>query len=242
MPVNIEVALLFSIAQDGERYVFGTEVPGTTSDRWDCSELVEVACRAAGIRPTVPDGAYYQWRHCTPITVEKGIHTRGALLFVGDGTGVGRDAITHVAWSLGNGTTIEARGTAWGVGVWPTADRFDFAGLVPGASYGQPAPFPIPAPPIEEDKLVISIKWFKGEPSAPGDQTDLTAAYRVLSARTGSGKLVDVEAWWIANQDQLAAFKKAGYGEANTRATAVPITEGRQLAVTFHGGPFNEDR
>src|SRR5688500_7661368 len=133
MTVNIEDALLHSIAQKGETYVFGTEVPGLISDKWDCSELVEVSCRAAGIQPTVPDGAYYQWRHCTPITVAKGIDTRGALLFVGDGTGVGRDAITHVAWSLGDGTTVEARGSAWGVGVWPAADRFDFAGLIPGA-------------------------------------------------------------------------------------------------------------
>lgn len=148
MTVSIEDALLHSIAQEGERYVFGTEVPGTTSDRWDCSELVEVACRAAGIRPTVPDGAYYQWKHCTPITVPKGIGTRGALLFVGDGTGTGRDAITHVAWSLGNGTTVEARGSAVGVGVFPTATRFDFAGLVPGATYAAPRVLPVKTHPV----------------------------------------------------------------------------------------------
>lgn len=145
--VNIEDALLFSIAQKGKRYVFGAE--GRT-DAYDCSELVEQSCLDAGIRPVVPDGAYYQWRHCTKhkrrISVAEGIRTRGALLFVGDGTGTGRDAITHVAWSLGDGTTIEARGKAWGVGVFPSAGRFDYAGLIPGAAYGRPKVAPTKQP------------------------------------------------------------------------------------------------
>ena len=152
MTGNIEDALLFALAQEGDEYVFGSEDGGAGDDQWDCSELVEVSCRQAGITPVVPDGAYYQWKHSTPITVAEGMDTRGALLFVGDGTGVGRDAITHVAWSLGDGTTIEARGRRWGVGVWPAAGRFDFAGLVPGASYIAPPPFPVP-PPKEVDDM-----------------------------------------------------------------------------------------
>lgn len=135
----IEDVLLHSLAQAGDRYVFGAEVPldATDSDEWDCSELVQWSCARAGVRPTVPDGAYWQWRHSMGIPVAQGIHTRGALLFVGDGTGVGRDAITHCAWSLGDGTTIEARGSRWGVGSWPSAARFDFAGLLPGVDYSQ---------------------------------------------------------------------------------------------------------
>lgn len=204
MAVNVEDALLHSIAQDGERYVFGTEVPGTTSDQWDCSELVEVACRAAGIRPTVPDGAYYQWKHCTPITVPKGISTRGALLFVGDGTGVGRDAITHVAWSLGDGTTIEARGSAWGVGVWPTATRFDFAGLIPGATYGQPAPFPIPPP--EDDDMKATLTWL----TAPGKGTHLYLCAGAVATHVNGGAAKNIALVRGATQDDTTREKPAG--------------------------------
>lgn len=140
--VPIEDVLLWSLAQNGDRYIFGAEVPlsASDSDRWDCSELVEWSCGKAGVTPRVPDGAFYQWKHCDVVPVSMGLRTRGALLFVGDGVGVGRDAITHVAWSLGDGTTIEARGSKWGVGSWPSASRFDFAGLVPGVDYSPPLP------------------------------------------------------------------------------------------------------
>lgn len=140
--VHIEHVLLSALGQSGDRYIFGAETQATDAnpEAFDCSELVEWACARAGVLPRVPDGAYYQWRHCTDhglrVTVPDGIATRGALLFVGDGTGVGRDAITHVAWSLGDGTTIEARGSRWGVGTWSAAGRFNFAALIPGVDYG----------------------------------------------------------------------------------------------------------
>ena len=124
------------VAQERDRYVFGTEVSPLDPDphKFDCSELVEWACVRAGLR--MPDGAYNQWKACRRITVDEGLRTYGALLFGGDGTGVGRDAITHVAGSLGDGTTIEARGRKWGVGTWSGVGRFNFAGLIPGVRYG----------------------------------------------------------------------------------------------------------
>jgi cell wall-associated NlpC family hydrolase len=150
---TIEDVLLWAIAQQGDRYVFGAEVSPQVDDAsaWDCSELVQWACAKADVVPAVPDGAYYQWNaikmkgNLVPVT--EGLRTRGALLFIGDGTGVGRDAITHVAFSLGDGTTIEARGQAWGVGSWASVDRFDFAGTIPGVDYG-PGHHPLePVPP-----------------------------------------------------------------------------------------------
>jgi hypothetical protein len=109
----------------------------------------------------VPDGAYNQWVHtrALALSVADGMKTRGALLFVGDGTGSGRAAITHVAWSLGDGTTIEARGRRWGVGVFPSARRFDFAAKVPGATYGGAPPFPIKPPPTPEDDMTREELW-----------------------------------------------------------------------------------
>jgi cell wall-associated NlpC family hydrolase len=152
---TIEDVLLWAIAQEGDRYVFGAEVSDRADDasEWDCSELVQWACAKADVVPEVPDGAYYQWKavkmkgNLMPVT--EGLRTRGALLFVGDGTGVGREAITHVAFSLGDGTTIEARGSKWGVGTWASVNRFDFAGTIPGVDYGSGRPLePLPPTPV----------------------------------------------------------------------------------------------
>lgn len=119
----------------GDTYVFGGEVrlDDPNPDRYDCSEYVQWVCHQNGL--TVPDGAFNQWRFCEPIDVRKAISTPGALLFVGDGTGSGRDAITHVAFSRGNGRTWEARGAQWGVDSWSAIGRFQFAGLIPGVDY-----------------------------------------------------------------------------------------------------------
>jgi cell wall-associated NlpC family hydrolase len=93
--------------------------------------------------------------------VNEAMHTRGALLFVGDGQGVGRDAITHVAWSLGDGTTIEARGKAWGVGCWPSANRFDFAALVPGVDYTKEEDMPLSDEDLDKIKFIVAAELGK---------------------------------------------------------------------------------
>jgi hypothetical protein len=125
------------IAQRGKAYVFATEDspldPNPAS--FDCSELIQWGAARVGISPIVPDGAYFQWKHCTPMSVDQGIHTRGALMFMGSGVGTGRSAIHHVVCSLGDGTTIEARGRAYGVGVFSATRGFNFAGTIPGLTY-----------------------------------------------------------------------------------------------------------
>jgi cell wall-associated NlpC family hydrolase len=122
-------------SQHPKPYVYAAEAsPLNPSPRaFDCSELVEWAAARVGV--TVPDGAYYQWRHVRRISVNEAIRLPGALLFVGDGTGVGRSAITHCAISLGDGTTIEARGSKWGIGTWGAYGRFNFGGYLPGFDY-----------------------------------------------------------------------------------------------------------
>ena len=44
----------------------------------------------------------------------------------------GEPPVAHVAISLGNGKTIEAKGHAYGVGVFEAGDRFNYAGMIPG--------------------------------------------------------------------------------------------------------------
>ena len=150
---HIEDVLLWSLAQKGDRYVFGAEVALKSDDsaEWDCSELVEWSCGKAGVAPRVLDGAFNQWAQVQNngglISVTEGINTRGALLFVGSGKGVGREAITHVAFSLGDGTTVEARGKKWGVGCWPATKRFNFAGRIAGVDYGT-SHAPLSKPPV----------------------------------------------------------------------------------------------
>ena len=157
-----------AMTQSGKRYVFGVENDSKrvgTSSEWDCSELVQIVCRDLGVKPVVPDGAYWQWRHCrnnnTMITVDQARRIPGALLFGGTGKGTGRDAIWHVAISRGDDTTIEARNTKYGTGSWPIGTRFQFAALIPGVDHaGTPPPYtppvvdrPTPTPPqiLEED-------------------------------------------------------------------------------------------
>jgi cell wall-associated NlpC family hydrolase len=48
-----------------------------------------------------------------------------------------RPAGAHVAISLGDGRTIEARGRKWGVGTWEAGNRFEYAAVIPGLEPGR---------------------------------------------------------------------------------------------------------
>lgn len=118
-----------ALQQDGKPYIFGTETRLTDSSppAFDCSELVEWAAKRAGL--AVPDGSAYQLEHCrtlgTLIAVSQAKLVRGALLF----------RPGHVAISLGDGRTIEARGAAYGVGVFDERSTWTHGALVPGMRY-----------------------------------------------------------------------------------------------------------
>jgi cell wall-associated NlpC family hydrolase len=125
-------------AQLGKPYVFGAEagLDEIDPEAFDCSELTQWAAHQAGL--TLPDGAAGQYRYCraagTTMSVEEALRTPGALLFTFDGepgpTG-GEPSRAHVAISLGDGRTVEARGRDYGVVVADAADRFNFAARVP---------------------------------------------------------------------------------------------------------------
>lgn len=115
----------------------------------DCSEVVQVALSrvpltavsngAGKITPVANfDGAGNQFLACKEISVADALRTPGALLFVQSSTNYpGKPAnIGHVAISLGNGATIEARGKAAGTGVFSAYNkngtcRFNKAGKIP---------------------------------------------------------------------------------------------------------------
>ena len=177
VPVDAFVDLLLS--QDGDRYIFGHEVRHSDSDpdAFDCSELIEWACARLGVTPRMPDGSWYQARHVRAhgllIPVDQAIRTRGALLFRFSSspfTG-GRPASAHVAVSLGNGQTIEARSTRHGVGRFSAHGRgWTHAGLVPGLDYERKKPMPQPLTDYEKKAIArleregIFTKYTTDEP------------------------------------------------------------------------------
>ncbi len=128
-----------AVAQRGDRYVFGAETVLDDPDpaAFDCSELTQWAAAQAGV--SIPDGAMYQYLDLKSqgqlLPVDEALHTRGALLFYFSSEpvpGGGRPSTAHVAISLGDGQTIEARGTSYGVNEFGGAGRFNYAGVVPG--------------------------------------------------------------------------------------------------------------
>jgi cell wall-associated NlpC family hydrolase len=141
---TIEEVLLFAVAQAGDVYQFGAAVDFSDPDPdvFDCSGLVSWACGHAGVQPVLPHGSWLQAKLCCrthqlEVGVDDAIFTRGALLFkfgkTDPFTAHQRPETAHVAWSLGDGTTIEAMGGKWGVGSH-TANRAPANGHTPPVS------------------------------------------------------------------------------------------------------------
>ena len=134
-----QVFLQSALAQTGDAYVWGASASPTDPNptAFDCSELVKWAAKRAGV--DLPDGSWLQYlqlkQQGATIPVEQALQTPGALLFSFSHEptpGGGRPSHTHVAISLGNGKTIEARGRSYGVGSFDAANRFQYAAVVPG--------------------------------------------------------------------------------------------------------------
>jgi cell wall-associated NlpC family hydrolase len=130
----------YALQQAGDPYVFGAEtrLEDNDPDAFDCSELVEWAAYRAGVK--FVDGARNQWSVCRAkgllIPISDAYNLRGALLFR-----INSGAYDHVAISLGDGRTIEAKGRQYGVGVFPATSRgWTAAGKVPGLDYNTPLP------------------------------------------------------------------------------------------------------
>lgn len=120
---RLQTFLQRALAQQGKEYVFGTEVSmnDPSPRRFDCSELVEWAAHQAGVR--VPDGSANQIAAARPMSVEQALRTPGALLY----------RPGHIAISLGDGRTIEAKGHDYGVGIFSANGRgWTRAGMIPG--------------------------------------------------------------------------------------------------------------
>lgn len=112
-----EKMVRWALAQVGKAYIYGASGPNA----FDCSGLVQEATRAGGKVLAKPSGS--QWAAIVAaggsIGVAAAIGTRGALLH--------REG--HIAISLGNGSTVEAMGSAYGVTTGQAGGRFIHGGL-----------------------------------------------------------------------------------------------------------------
>jgi NlpC/P60 family protein/thrombospondin type 3 repeat protein len=173
-----------ALAQAGDRYVFGgeTRLDDANPKVFDCSELVQWAAHRAGV--DVSDGSWLQYLQLQQqggaISVEQALHTRGALLFYFSDapTRAGRPRAAHVAISLGDGRTIEARSPADGVGSFAaTAKRFNYAATIPGLSAAAADPPDDPAPPVPGVSRAAAAAYTIPDAPLPGAApTDTTPA------------------------------------------------------------------
>lgn len=138
--VDVETFLLMLLGRVGDPYVYGEKDPADPTYRGpaDCSGLTSWAGAVLGLKPTVPDGSQAQWhliqQQGTILPIAAALAIRGAWLFIDETPGSNQPG--HVAINLGDGTTVEARGAAWGIGCFPaTTARFNLAGLYPGIDY-----------------------------------------------------------------------------------------------------------
>lgn len=205
-----------ALAQRGDRYIFGTEVglDDPDPDAFDCSELTQWAADQAGV--TIPDGAMYQYLDLKQkgqlTSVDEALNTKGALLFYFSSEptpGGGRPATAHVAISLGDGRTIEARGTSYGVDEFGGAGRFNYAGVIPGM----------------------------GEPSLPWASTE-TASYEQIDAGVAPTQLEDSDSDGLSDvfertygYDPLAADS-----DSDGRNDGLELLQGTDPLVVESGG------
>jgi hypothetical protein len=153
---RLQEFLHMAVAQTGDRYVYGANADFNDPhpSAFDCSDLVQWATHRVGISmPRTASEQYEFLKHGGHvIPVDQAVHTPGALLFnFSSNPDNGQPDHGHVAISLGNGKTMEALGTNYGVGSWnANSTRFNYAAVIPGLSPGPstPAAAPSAAPDV----------------------------------------------------------------------------------------------
>ena len=176
---EIDAVLQLALAQQGDRYdnTMPTNVADPDPDHFDCSGLVRWSCARAGLTPLLPWSAYQQAQLCvsngTDLSVDAAIATRGALLFKLPGVVdvmalKSRPDGAHVAFSLGDGHTMEASGHNQPIGMLSARGRpWTHGGRIPGVDYASKATTHVIPSTTDEEDDVIKIIYFSG--SAAGE-------------------------------------------------------------------------
>lgn len=119
--------------------------------------------------------------------------------------------------------------------------RYGLRGFIrlPYRILATPTPPPTTTPiPVTKAGLMLKIVWFKGEPTAAGNQEDVSAAYEVLYAASAVDKSVQVavQAVWINSVADLNARRYSMGGMENQKRVDPKIL--RDAGVPFYGGPY----
>ncbi|MBI1206265.1 MAG: peptidoglycan-binding protein [Azospirillum sp.] len=184
----------------GQDYVFGARVPLDNPNwkgPWDCAEfaswcvyqaygMIFGAGNVSSVSKADPySGNWYSEakKYATVITPEAALNIPGALLVRAPAQG----KIGHVSLAMGDGNrTLEARGKAYGVGVFDRAAArpWSIGVLLPGVDYGAaaPAPHPLgqPVAEIQPIALPAGYLWLK-TPAFAG--AEVIALQRALVAK-----------------------------------------------------------
>jgi cell wall-associated NlpC family hydrolase len=198
----VQTFLDAALAQTGDRYVLGAEADPDDKNPsvFDCSELTQWAAHQAGVE--LPDGTWLQYLELKEqgaiIPVEEAVRTPGALLFsfsTEPTPGGGRPSHAHVAISLGDGKTIEARGRSYGVGSFEaSSERFQYAAVVPGLASGGGLTEPdsvldLDAPDTDHDGLTDALeqRLHLNPTMVDSDADGLSDGYELLRLHTNPG-------------------------------------------------------
>jgi cell wall-associated NlpC family hydrolase len=181
-----------ALAQTGDPYVFGANPRLDDPDpaSFDCSKLVQWAAHRVGT--DLPRRALDQYLDLhgkgATISVDEAMRTPGALLFSfgsPPAPGSGDPHKEHVAISLGDGRTIEARGSAYGVGSWSAANRFNYAAVLPGLSTTDTGDAD-----TDKDGLTdtLEVRLGLAATAADSDHDNLSDGYELLNLKTDPTK------------------------------------------------------
>ena len=247
----LDVFMSSACAQEGDKYVFGA--PSASFDNadpkvFDCSELVRWAAGRAGVE--LHDGSWQQYLELksmgAAISVDEAAHTPGALLFRFSSeptAGGARPSSAHVAISMGDGRTIEAKGRAYGVVHDDVAGRgFDYAAVIPGISQvgdqwspglAVPTGTTLGAADEDQDGLSNEVETAHGlDPSsADSDADGASDGYELVKLGTDPLKA-------DTDKDGIADTLEAGFGTDPVKAD----TDGDGLADGQHAGARDTDQ
>jgi cell wall-associated NlpC family hydrolase len=260
---SLQTFLDAAVRQTGDRYVFGAETGLDNPDpnTFDCSELVQWAAHQAGVE--VGDGTWVQYlrleQQGATISVEQAMKTPGALLFSFPEKPVPGRAYpqSHVAISLGDGRTIEARGRKYGVGSWSAENRFEYAAVIPGLSGGF-NPLALGAATATQggvdtdgDGLTDAMEARLGlsATSVDSDRDNLSDGYEMLRLRTNAAQS-DTDGDGISDGMELITRTDPGNPDSDRDgnvdgATSAPDTDGDgitdPLELLLRTDPFAVD-
>jgi len=219
--MSIETGLAWGMTQLGKPYD-SSAANRFGPDAYDCSGLVsQVLWRAGMARDAFPTNSADMTRYLVAhpslrLTRAQARNTRGAVILLGGVNGYGPNG--HVGLSLGDGTTLEARGGR-GVGVYQfDSILWDDCMVAPGIPT-DPPPSPLPSHPSEDSMLLVrgdkqpavyrvradrtAKTWIPSEATLTIDQT--------INGQLGFEKTVIVWAQGYVDTIPIVGPKPAGY-------------------------------